>query len=167
MQRGGLTGEARRAYGAAGITMVELLVAASVVLVTIIAIATVFPVAMSGIDLGGDETVAAALAQSFGDLIRNESFATITSYNGFNSNNAATCPATPASANANCMAYRAQVQGLLRNGGASVVVTSTVNTATNQSLATVVVTVSWRPRGESWLPFTPRRQVQYVTRRNA
>ncbi len=151
----------RRAHGAAGLTMVELLVAAAVVLVAIVAIATIFPVAMSDINLGGDETVAAALAHSFGELIRNESsFNTLKTYN-FN-----TCPATPASTYQYCQAFKSQVQGRLQSGQANVTVTTVANPATNQDLATVVVTVSWRPRGESWLPFTPRRSVTFATRRS-
>ncbi len=157
---------APRARGAAGLTMVELLITASIVAVALLAIATIFPVALSNIDVGGDETSAAAVGQAFTEMIRNVDFPTLTTFNLLDSNNPATCPATPATVNTACRAWITNVQ-LLPNGQATVAVVPGpgLNPMNTQLLAVVTVAVSYTPR-EAWLPSLMRRQVVFTTRRS-
>ena len=103
-----------RARGAAGLTMVELLIAASIVAVSLLAIAAIFPVALSNIDTGAEQTVAATVGQAFTEMVRNTRWTTLLAYNGFDSNDPTTCPRPPAhpvQANADCLRWIDQITG--------------------------------------------------------
>ncbi len=156
-------GEAR---APSGLTMVELLITASIVAVALLAIATIFPVALNNIDVGGDETSATAVGQGFTEMARNVDWNTLTAFNGLDTNNSATCPGTPAPVNAACLTWIGQVQQL-RNGRGQVTVAAGpgLNPDNLQQLAVVTVAVSYTPR-ETWLPSLVRRQVVLTTRRS-
>ncbi len=163
-----------RARGAAGLTMVELLITASIVAVSLLAISMIFPVALSNIDVGGDETAAMGVAQAFTELLRNSAGATVQAYNGFDSGAAAPCAAIPAPGLPDCTAWLAQVQNLGQApvptgpvvGRAQVQITTVVGPSGN-ALSTVVVVVNWRTREGSWLGFVGSgRGVRLVTRFN-
>lgn len=155
-----------RRGAAAGLTMVELLITASIVAVALLAIATIFPVAISNIDVGGDETSATAVGQAFTEMIRNVDWVTLNAFNRLDTSNPATCPAAPTTVNAACQTWIAQVQKL-PNGQAQVSVTAGpgLYPANGQLLAVVTVAVSYNPR-EAWLPSLMRRQVVFTARRS-
>lgn len=170
-----------RARGAAGLTMVELLIAASIVAVSLLAIAAIFPVALSNIDTGAEQTVAATVGQAFTEMVRNTRWATLLAYNGFDSNDPNTCPRPPAhpvQANADCLRWIDQITGNtavnppiegLPNGRATVTVATTPGLNpdnSNQFLATVTVNLAWSPRQQAWLPLSPRRSLVFITRRS-
>ena len=154
-----------RARGAAGLTMVELLVTASIVAVSLLAISMIFPVAISNIDVGGDETAATAVGVAFTEMIRNVNWTTLVAFDELDSNKTTTCPQTPATVTAACQAWMAQVQQLPQ-GQAKITVTPGPgpNPLNTQQLAVVQVWVSYSPR-EAWLPSLTRRQVVFTTRR--
>ncbi len=163
-----------RARGAAGLTMVELLVTASIVAVSLLAASMIFPVAISNIKVGGDETAAMGVAQAFTELLRNSTWATVQAYNDFDSKAAAPCNAIPAGGQNDCVAWLAQVQNLGQApvmgrpvlGRAQVQVTTVVG-PTGQGLATVVVVVNWSTREASWIGFSGwGRGMRLVTRLN-
>jgi prepilin-type N-terminal cleavage/methylation domain-containing protein len=79
-----------------GFTLVELLVATSVIAFATLGIASMFPTALSTVMTGGQRTKATMLALEMIDMIRSDSFDAIQPrYNDLNTNNlpGATCPA--------------------------------------------------------------------------
>ncbi len=163
-----------RGRESAGITIVELVITASIVAVALLAVATVFPVALGNINVGGDETAAMGLAQAFIELLRNSPWATVQAYNGFDSTAAAPCNAIPAAGQNDCVTWLAQVQNLgqAQPGGRPVpgqaqVQVTFVTGPSGQQLATVVVVVNWSTREASWMGFGGwGRGVRLVTRLN-
>ncbi len=155
-----------RGRGAAGLTMVELLVTASIVAVSLLAISMIFPVAISNINVGGDETAATSVGLAFHEMARNVDWNTLVAFNNLDSTKASTCPPTPATVNAGCLTWIGQVQQLPQ-GQASVTVTPGpgLNPLNTQQLAVVQVAVSYIPR-EAWLPVLSRRQIVFTTRRS-
>jgi type IV pilus assembly protein PilV len=79
-----------------GFTLVELLVAISVIAFATLGVASMFPTALSTVMTGGQRTKATMLALEMIDMIRGDSFDAIESrYNNLNTKNlpGATCPA--------------------------------------------------------------------------
>ncbi len=161
-----------RGRGSAGFTMLELLITAAIVAVALLAIVTVFPVALGNINVGGDETAAMGVAQAFIELLRNSPWATVQQYNGFDSRAATPCGAIPAAGQNDCVTWLAQVQNLGQAGGRPVpgqaqVQVITVVGPSGQQLATVSVVVNWGTREASWTGFGGfGRGVRLVTRLN-
>jgi hypothetical protein len=161
--------------------MIELLITASIVAVSLLAIAAIFPVALSNIDTGAEQTAATAVGQAYTEMIRNIPWDTLLAYNNFDSRDATTCPqapAHPAQANADCLRWIDQIRGNpaanppaegLPNGQAGVRVATMPGLNPDnvgQLLATVTVTITWSPRQQAWLPLSPRRNLVFVTRRS-
>jgi prepilin-type N-terminal cleavage/methylation domain-containing protein len=155
-----------------GLTLVELLVTAAIAAVALLAIATVFPVAMSNIDAGAEETAALAITQGFTEMMRGLDWTTLHTFNGFDSKRSSACPATPTQVKAVCDSWVDQIAGNstrgiqgLAAGQATVTIVdqASVNTNSLAQLATVTVTVSYTAR-HAWL-INPRRQIVLVTRK--
>ena len=168
----GRTGAAGGARPAAGLTLVELLITAAIVAVSLLAIVTIFPVAMSNIDVGAEETVALSVAQGFSEMVRGLDFNTLQQFNGFDTRKKTPCPATPVQVKTVCDGWVEQVTGNpakgvrgLADGQATVTVTTQASANQNSAarLATVSISVSYAPR-HAWL-ISPRRQVVLVTRK--
>ena len=161
--------------------MVELLITISIVAVSLLAIAAIFPVALSNIDTGAEQTAAANVGQAFTEMVRNMPWTTLLKYDGFKSDDATLCLQPPdhtAQNRADCLRWIDQVKGNtganppiegLPNGRATVTVIAQqgLNPDNNrQFLATVLVNVSWSPRQQAWLPLSPRRSLTFTTRRS-
>lgn len=161
--------------------MVELLITASIVAVSLLAIAAIFPVALSNIDTGAEQTAAATVGQAFTEMVRNMPWTTLMKYDGFKSDDAAMCPQPPDHSAQNrddCLRWIDQVKGNpaanppvegLSNGRATVTVVAQPGLNPDNSLqflATVTVNVGWSPRQQAWLPLSPRRSLAFTTRRS-
>lgn len=154
-----------RARGAAGLTMVELLVTASIVAVSLLAISMIFPVASSNIDVGGDETAATTIGVGFTELVRNVDWNTLLAFNGLDSKSATPCAKLSGQVAAACQSWITQLKQL--DAGQATVTVQTIpglNPMNTQQLAVVTVAVSYNPR-LAWLPSFSRRQAVFVTRR--
>ncbi|MFB3816675.1 MAG: hypothetical protein ACE147_03325 [Candidatus Methylomirabilales bacterium] len=87
---------ARRSRGhppRAGFTIAELLVASSILLVALLGIAAVLPVADMTLHKSGQISKAVSLAQEMIEIIKNDPFHVLDSYNGADTRNTATFPA--------------------------------------------------------------------------
>lgn len=83
-----------RIAGSAGVTLVEFLIATSIMAFVALGVAGMFPAAFRSVVVGGQVSKATALGQEMIDMIRNEPFDSLISrYNGFNTNSlGVTCP---------------------------------------------------------------------------
>ncbi len=59
---------------AAGFSLVEVLIAAAILAVALLAIASMFPIAHTNVDWSGDQTVAVTLAQQRIEWLRNQTY---------------------------------------------------------------------------------------------
>ena len=77
-----------------GVTLVEFLIATSIMAFVALGVAGMFPAAFRSVVVGGQVTKATVLAQEMMDMIRNDPFDSLVSrYNGFNTNSlSVTCP---------------------------------------------------------------------------
>ncbi len=127
-----------------GLTLIEILISAAILGVSLLAIATMFPTAMEGMEEAGNQTRAFTLARGMLERIRgNESFADVLLYDGqstaqviFNTGSAIV--------DANLTVWKQTMEQVPDNGVPQYVgqVTVTV-TATPARLATVTVEVQW------------------------
>jgi type IV pilus modification protein PilV len=85
-----------RLLSRAGLTLVEVLFAISVMAFALLGVAGMFPAAFRSVAAGGHETKATVLARGMADMIRADTFdALVLRYNGFNTNSLSiACPVT-------------------------------------------------------------------------
>ncbi len=90
----------RRRTGPRGLSLVEFLVATSIVTVALLGVAAMFPAALRTVIRGGETTKATVLAQAMADIIRSEPFDVLVArYNGLNTRTlAVSCPLDETSA---------------------------------------------------------------------
>lgn len=129
-----------------GLTLLEVLISASILAVSLLAIAAVFPAAMGAMEGAGEERRAYAVAQGMLERIQGTAaFNDTLLYNG-----QSTAQATPfltgsAVVDANLTAWKQEIEqvpgsGLLQGVGT---ITVTVVGLTPARLATITVTVQW------------------------
>ena len=158
-----------------GFTMVELLITAAIVAVSLLAIATIFPTAMGNINRGGEETAALTVAQGFSELVRGIDWDTLSQFNGFDTKKKSACPSKSAQVKAMCDAWVEQVTGNpskgirgLADGQATITVATQPSVNPNlkdaSKLATVTISVTFTQRS-AWLN-TSRREILLVTRKS-
>jgi Tfp pilus assembly protein PilV len=142
---------ASRRIGAAGLTLIEFLIATSIMAFAALGVAGMFPAAFHSVIVGGQVTKATILAQEMVDMIRNESFDHLmTGYNGFDTRTlSVTCPLTGADLNDNKKKWKCdlfgegvQTSGRGIPGGYGVVTVASVP-APPPDLLQVTVTVFW------------------------
>jgi type II secretory pathway pseudopilin PulG len=75
-----------------GFTIVEVLVAAAILLVALLGIAAVMPTADMNLHLAGQISKAASLAQEMIEMTKNDPFSQLSLYNGVDTRNAGTFP---------------------------------------------------------------------------
>ena len=133
-----------------GLTLAEILVAASVMSVALLAIMSMFPTGYETILSGGRMTKATRLAQEMMEVLRNQSFDNLTAFDGVDTRNPQAFPAairpllgtwrcdiTPPAAGCTT----ATQGGGLASGWGTIAVT-----VPSAGLAQVTVTVGWRDR---------------------
>lgn len=74
--------------GVAGLSLPEVLLATVIIMVAILGVVGLFPTALQNVQYGGHMSQASSLAQAMVEMIRAESFATVTSYDGLDTRNA-------------------------------------------------------------------------------
>jgi type IV pilus modification protein PilV len=148
----------------AGLTLLELLFAVSVISVTLLGVAGMFPSALRSVVSGGQVTKATILAQEMIDMIRNDPFDTlVTRYSGFNTQTlTAGCPVSPAGFDpdsnkkkwkCDLLATEAQDSGRGLPGGFGTVTVACLNadgsvgSCSGTDLRQVTVTVRWDRTG--------------------
>lgn len=136
-----------------GLTLVELLIAASILATALLGVAGMFPSAYQNVKYGGRISRATALAQEMMEILRDESFTTLASYNTLDTGS---CGSGTDPIATNCRKWRDDMNGGgLPSGSGSVAVCVAACTSTND-LAEITVTVSWSER-------TGAKTVQLVT----
>lgn len=86
---------AEKRPGPGGLTLIEFLFAVSVVAFTGLGVAGMFPAAFRSVVIGGQVTKAIILAQEMADMIRADTFPSVSAYNGTDTRNAITCTTLP------------------------------------------------------------------------
>lgn len=138
----------RRHAGPTGLTLIEFLIATSIMAFAALGVAGMFPAAFRSVVVGGQVTKATALAQEMVDMIRNEPFDLLVShYNGFDTRTLSiTCPVTGVDLNDNkkkwtcdLLGAGAQISGRGIPGGYGIVTV----TDSMADLRQVTVTVFW------------------------
>lgn len=137
--------------------MIEILIAASLVTVALLGIASMFPAAKVNVHYGGQMSKAVALVQEMVEIIKNDTFNQITQYNGIDTNDLTTCPTDDTLSipqfrgGTNCQKWANDIQLYLATGGG---ITGGYGTVTVQQpvagLRLLTVTVFWNEgnRGE-------------------
>lgn len=126
-----------------GFTLVEVLVAMSVVMVGLLGITGIFFSGHFNISQSGRDTAAVVVAQSLAENMRNQPQAELPQLNGMNTDDPANCPGAPGSrVNLLCADWISQVQ-VLPEGRGTVAVTQTPNPTTGIMLNRITVTVTW------------------------
>lgn len=147
---GNVSLKAKRRAVAAGLTLVELLVATSIMAFVALGVAGMFPAAFRSVVVGGQVTKATVLAQEMVDMIRNEPFDNLVSrYNGFDTRTlSVTCPVTGANLNDNKKKWKCDLigEGAQTTGRGIPVAYGIVDvTSPMTDLRQVTVTVFWDP----------------------
>ncbi|MBI3989667.1 MAG: prepilin-type N-terminal cleavage/methylation domain-containing protein [candidate division NC10 bacterium] len=132
-----------------GLTLLEVLIASAVMAIAILALAGMFPSAYQNVKYGGEITRATALAQEMMEILRNESFGNLASYDG---RSTGACGSGTDSVSTNCRKWRDDITavGLPSGSGTIAVVQET------SDLRRITVTVNWTER-------TGRKEAQLVT----
>ena len=136
-----------------GLTLVELLIAASILTTALLGVAGMFPSAYQNVKYGGRISRATALAQEMMEILRNESFNTLARYHALDTSS---CGSGADAIATSCRKWRDDLNevGLPSGSGRVAVCTAACTSATN--LAEITVTVSWSER-------TGAKTVQLVT----
>ena len=134
-------------------TLIEILLAATVLVVALLGMAGMFPVAYQNIKFGGQMSKATALAQEMMEILRNESFTNLDSYKDLNTS---ACGSGTDSIATNCRKWRDDINAVgLPSGSGSIDICTTSCTSTDD-LAQVTVAVDWTER-------TGSKKVELVT----
>jgi prepilin-type N-terminal cleavage/methylation domain-containing protein len=154
--------------GPRGFTLVELLVASSILVVALLGIASVLPTADVTLHQAGQISKAVSLAQQMIETIKNDPFTELTRYHGVDTRNTATYPTDepipplPGTAGnfmggTNVTRWKDDINlyltsGVGITGGYGTIVVSTVASdgSGNAVLRKVTVEVGWRERGQDF-----------------
>lgn len=136
--------------GPRGLTLPEILIAASVLTVALLAMAGMFPTAFQNVKAGGQMTKATAIAQKMMEHLRNQPFSALTSlppsgYNGLN--NTSNCNTLSEPVRTACNTWKDDITfssdwGKGLPSGSWSIAATLVNPPAND-LAQVTVTVGW------------------------
>ncbi len=129
-----------------GLTLLEVMVSAAILAVSLLAIAAVFPAAMGGMQGAGDERRAYAVGQGMLERIRGTAaFNDTLLYNGQSTAQATPFVTGSAVVDANLTAWKQDIEQVPGSGLPQGVgmITVTVVGATPARLATITVTVQW------------------------
>ncbi|MFQ5658088.1 MAG: prepilin-type N-terminal cleavage/methylation domain-containing protein [Candidatus Methylomirabilales bacterium] len=136
-----------------GLTLVEVLIAASILAITLLGVVAMFPSAYENVKYGGRISRATALAREMLETLRNEPFAILASYHTLDTS---ACGAETDPIATTCQKWRDDIDTVgLPSGTGSVAICIAPCTATND-LAQITVTVGWSER-------TGAKTVQLVT----
>ncbi len=145
-----------------GLTLAEVLLAAAIISVAVLAIIGLFPTALQNVRYGGHMSQASSLAQEMIELIRThpEPFNMVSSYNGLDTRNAP--PPLPPAVLAHFTKWKNDIAppnpaGALPQGWGTVQVVENVLGLTD--LKQVTITVGWRESGNQTITI-----VTYVAR---
>lgn len=161
-------GPVQRCRASRGFTFVEILVAATIMVGALLAIATVLPTADMTLHRAGQVSKATALAQQMLETIKNDPFIDLLQYNGVDTRTTTTWPADdpvpPVSGaagnfmgNSNVLRWRDDINLYLISGGGitggygTISVVNVAMDGTNPILRKITVIVGWTDRG--W-PYT-------------
>lgn len=165
--RDGPRGAAIRGRGR-GFTILETLIAASIMVVALLGIAAVLPTADMSLHQSGQISKAVSLAQEMIEMIKNDPFTQLPSYNGVDTRNNATFPVDdpdpPVPGNpgnfmggSNIAKWRNDIDLFLITGGGITGGFGTIAVATvaadgtgNPILQRVTVTVNWTDSGRPY-----------------
>lgn len=130
-----------------GFTLIEVLVAAALLVVGILFVSAMFPVGYSNVDAGGEQTEAAILAQDMLEKIKNARWDDV---DNFGNCGAGGCSTTAASfstgsalADANLTEWKTAVESRVRGGVGNVQVTILTPPPPGSRLATLIVSVQF------------------------
>lgn len=129
-----------------GLTMPEILIAASILTVALLAMAGMFPTAFQNVKAGGQMTKATAIAQKMMEFLRNQSFSSLPNYNNLDTRNCNTLTSGSPQRTAceawrdNDLTFSSDGRGL-PSGSGSIAVSSPA-----MDLRQVTVTVGWTER---------------------
>jgi len=143
-----------------GLTLAEVLLAAAIISVAVLAIVGLFPTALQNVRYGGHMSQASSLAQEMIELIRTQPFDAVFSYNGLDTRNAPS-PLPPAVL-AHFNRWKTDIApanpagALLQGFGTVQVLENALGLA---DLKQVTITVGWRESGNQTI-----RIVTYVAR---
>ena len=131
-----------------GLTLAEVLLAAAIISVAVLAIIGLFPTALQNVRYGGHMSQASSLAQEMIELIRTQPFDTVFSYNGLDTRNAP--PPLPLTVLAHFNRWKTDIApanpaGALPQGFGTVQVVE--NALGLADLKQVTITVGWRESG--------------------
>ncbi|MFQ5848272.1 MAG: hypothetical protein ACE5IQ_11465 [Candidatus Methylomirabilales bacterium] len=135
--------------GKAGLTIVEVLLAAVIIMVAVLGIVGLFPTALQNVRYGGHMSQASSLAQEMIEMIRTQPFAAVFSYNGLDTRNPAP-GALPASVLSHFARWQSDIApanpgGALPQGWGTIQVVE--NALGLADLKQVTITVGWQERG--------------------
>ena len=129
-----------------GLTLLEVMISASILAVSLLAIAAVFPAAMGAMEGAGEERRAYAVAQGMLERIQGTAaFEDILLYNG-QSTAQANFNTISAFVNVNLTAWKQEIEQVPGSGlpqGVGTITVVTVAGVTPARLATITVTVQW------------------------
>jgi Tfp pilus assembly protein PilV len=140
--------KARGRIEGSGLTLIEFLIATSIMAFAALGVAGMFPAAFRSVVSGGQVTKATILAQEMVDMIRNEPFDLLVSrYNGFDTRTLSiTCPLAGADLNDNQKKWKCDLLGeAARTSGRGIPGGYGIVTVTSPmtDLCQVTVTVIW------------------------
>jgi len=153
----------------AGFTFIEVMIAASIMVVALLAIAAVLPTADMSLHMSGQISKAVSLAQEMIEMIKNDPFTDLPAYNNVDTRNAATYPTdypippVPGTAGnymggSNVTKWASDINlylvtGTGITGGYGTIAVSTVasDTGGNPILRKITVTVNWLDGGRPYL----------------
>lgn len=147
MQRDNLSSMNRILRGKAGLTILEVLMSAVIIMVAVLGIVGLFPTALQNVYYGGHMSQGSSLAQEMIELIRTQPFLTVISYDGLDTRNAP--GPRPASVLAHFTQWTNDIApaipaGALPQGWGTITVGAVAGLP---DLWQVTITVGWRERG--------------------
>lgn len=148
MQRDNLSSMNRILRGKAGLTILEVLMSAVIIMIAVLGIVGLFPTALQNIQYGGHMSQGSSLAQEMIELIRTQPFLTVPFYDGLDTQNAPP-GGLPASVLAHFTQWQSDIApaipaGALPQGWGTIDV---VVDPLLPDLLLVTITVGWRERG--------------------
>lgn len=144
-----------------GLTLAEVILSAAIISVAVLALVGLFPTALQNVRYGGHMSQASSLAQEMIELIRTQSFATVSSYNNLDTR-LAPPPTLTGAPFAHFNRWKTDIAplnpaGALPQGWGTVQVVE--NALGLADLKQVTITVGWRESGNQTITI-----VTYVAR---
>lgn len=143
-----------------GLTLAEVILAAAIISVAVLAIVGLFPTALQNVRYGGHMSQASSLAQEMVELIRTQPFNMVSNYNGLDTRNAP--PPLPPAVQAHFNQWKTDIApanpaGALPQGWGTVAVGAVPGGPPD--LLQVTISVGWREGGNQTITI-----VTYVAR---